>query len=196
MIARSTLFAGAALLLAACGSGGGSPGGSSAAATGPSAPANTQQTATGSNPSAAGVPTYDVTVHVTGAVTQDLRLTSSQSYGQGSCAQRAAHGQDPNAPAGQQAFSIPAPSYNPSIAIVAVIRQYTGPGTYGQDHIGNSTVTVNNTAPFSVGGEFGTITATVNADGSGNLAFAGAQQLDAGKPTLSGSVSWTCTDAR
>jgi hypothetical protein len=196
MIVRSTLFAGAALLLAACGSGSGSPGGSPAAATRPSAPANAQQTTTGSNPIAAGVPTYHVTVHVTGAFTRDLQLTSSQSYGEGSCAQRAAHGQDPNSPAGQQAFSIPAPSYNPSIAIVATIRQYTGPGTYGQDHIGNSTVTVDNTAPFSVGGQSGTITATVDADGSGNLAFAGAEQLDAGKPTLSGSVTWTCTDAR
>jgi hypothetical protein len=196
MIARSSLFAGAALLLTACGSGGGSPGGSPAAATQPSAPANAQQTTTGSNPVAAGVPTYKVMIHVSGAFTQDFQLTSSQSYGEGSCAQRAAHGQDPNAPAGQQAFSIPAPSYNPSFAIVATIRQYTGPGTYGQDHIGNSMVTVNNTTPFSVGGQSGTITATVNADGSGNLAFDGAQQLDAGKPTLSGSVTWTCTDVR
>jgi hypothetical protein len=196
MIARSALFAGAALLLAACGSAGGSPGGSPAAATQPSAPANAQQATTGSNPVSAGVPTYQVTVHVTGAFTRDLQLTSSQSYGEGSCAQRAAHGQDPNAPAGEQAFSIPAPSYNPSIAIVATIRQYAGPGTYGQDHIGNSTVTVDNTPPFSVGGQSGTITATVNADGSGNLGFAGAQQLDAGKPTLSGTVTWTCMDAR
>lgn len=196
MIARSTLFAGAVLLLAACGSGGGSPGGSPAAATRPSAPATAPQTTNRSNPVAAGVPTYRVTVHVTGAFTQDLQLTSSQSYGEGSCVQRAAHGQDPNAPTGQQAFSIPAPSYNPSIAIVATIRQYAGPGTYGQDHIGNSTVTVNNAAPFLVGGQTGTITATVNADGSGNLAFAGAQQLDTGEPTLSGSITWTCTDAK
>jgi hypothetical protein len=195
MIARSTLFAGAALLLlAACGSTGGSPSGSTTAPPRSSAPAAAQQTTTGSSAAGAGVPTYRVSIHVTGAFTQDFQITSSQSYGQGSCAQRAAHGQDPTVPASQQAFSIPAPSYNPNVAIVATIRRYTGPGTYGQDQIGNSTVTVNNTAPFSVGGQSGTITATVSADGSGSLTFAGAEQLDPGKPTLSGSVTWTCTD--
>ena len=196
MIARSTLFASAALLLAACGSGGGSPSGSTAAAAQSSAPGTAQQTTTGSNPLGAGVPTYKVTIHVTGAFTQDLQMTSSQSYGVGSCSERAARGQDPSASADQRAFSIPAPSYNPNIAIVAVIRHYTGPGTYGQDHIGNSTVTVNNSEPFSVGGQSGTISATVSADGSGSLTFAGAQQLASGKPTLSGSVAWTCTDSK
>ncbi len=194
-------IAAALLLLAACGSGGSTATGSTAAATRAAAPGTTQQSVAqipgSSNPLNVKVPTYMVTIHVTGAFTQDFQLTSSRSYGEGSCSERAAHGQDPHAPPNQQNFSIPAPSYNPNISIVATIRQYTGPGTYDQDHMPASAITVNNAALFSVGGQMpGTITATVNADGSGSLTFAGAQQVDPGKPALSGSVTWTCADAR
>lgn len=180
---KTLTIAAAFMLLAACGSG--SPGSSSAGQQGatPVAPS--------SNPLGGSVPIYKVTIHLTGAATVDFSVTSSHSFGIGSCADRALHGQEP----GKSYFSIPAPSFNPTAAFVITIREYTGPGTYDQSHMLGASASVGTTTSFiMVDPPATTLSATVNPDGSGNVTFTGAHQLDPSQPTLSGSITWTCTD--
>ena len=181
---KTVTIAAAFMLLAACGS---SSTGSTSAAQQGATPG-----AASSNPLGGSVPIYKVTIHLTGAATLDFSLTSSQTVGIGSCSDRAAHGQEP----GKAYFSIPAPSFNTTAAFVITIREYTGPGTYDQSHMPGASASVGNTTNFiMVDPPATTMSATVNADGSGNVTFMGAHQLDPSQPTLSGSIAWTCKDS-
>lgn len=110
-----------------------------------------------------------------------------------SCPDLAARGT--GAPAGEKPhFRIPSPAPDSNVYLVASLAPYRGPGTYGRAaflgggraNIGVGTSGYNPLAPKAI------VSATINADGSGDFTFSRAAAVYPAKPGLSGSVSWTC----
>jgi hypothetical protein len=91
-----------------------------------------------------------------------------------------------------------------TVAIEALVVDYTGPGTYGRDKLeGRGT-----NAGILIGGTNGsnyalhdrdpaTSQVVIDGNGGGTWTFTGLikDPQKSGNPTISGSVSWTCTDA-
>lgn len=87
------------------------------------------------------------------------------------------------------------------VSAVNEIREYTGPGTYETDAIksvaGVIDVSIDNT-PYQLADDT-TAQAVINADGSGAFTFTNLKEGEQGNPTtekgtISGSITWTCSD--
>ena len=87
------------------------------------------------------------------------------------------------------------------ISAVNEIREYAGPGTYETDMIksvaGVIDVSIDNT-PYQLADDT-TAQAVINEDGSGSFTFTNLKEGEQGNPTtakgtISGSITWTCSD--
>jgi hypothetical protein len=110
-----------------------------------------------------------------------------------SCAKLAAHG-NPVQGGQQPLFRIPAPAIGTSAYFSAEVSPYHGAGTYDKAAIltSGASITVG-TKSYSLSASGATATVTFSANGSGTFTFSNAAAAKAGKPSLSGSVSWTCS---
>jgi hypothetical protein len=134
---------------------------------------------------------------VTGSYDDQLTLPT--------CADVAAHGTTPQDLTNGDLFYVPTPPAsggNPGSVGGAnsfttdVAATYKGPGSYSGNQLNGTQIWVDpiagdeethNFAPVAGLGEM-----TVNADASGSYQFSGWQ--DPGSVTISGSVTWTCSD--
>jgi hypothetical protein len=176
--------------IAACG---GTPASSSTAHSG--SPANATTSAGPSGP-VIGAITLRGTVSVHGAVTEQMPFTYylAKTTQISSCAEVGSNGT--GAPPGlKPQFTAPTPAAGSAIYIVAAVVPYSGPGSYGHAALlaGGGTDIHVGSAMYNALAPNGTATVTVSANGSGMLTFTGATQVSPGKPTLSGSVTWTCS---
>jgi hypothetical protein len=194
-----------AVALAACSSSGHS------AAAGSASP-STASSSAGASSSASSGPTtstghHDAKVVIAGLITFKGKLQlhgavnmhSSFSAFPGvtsphsSCAHLAAVG-TPGAKGAKPLFNIPAPADGSTVFFTAEVLPYNGPGTYGKSSIlaTGASITVGNAQynPLAAGAD---ATVTFHANGSGKFSFTDAAASKAGKPALSGTVTWKCS---
>jgi hypothetical protein len=185
-------------------SGSSSSGSSSAAATSPAA--GTSSGGAGPTPSGSakaatagkvipGLITFKGTFQLRGASHRhsSFRAFPGITSPASSCRRIAAQG-TPGAKGAKPQFKIPAPPAGSNVYFAAEVSPYHGPGTYGKASI------LAAGASISVGADSynplvasGTASVTFHANGSGTFTFTNAAATTPAKPTLSGSVSWTCS---
>jgi hypothetical protein len=87
------------------------------------------------------------------------------------------------------------------VSAVNEIRAYNGPGTYEKDMLKSVAGVIDvsiDTTPYQPADDT-TAQAVVNADGSGSFTFTNLKEGEQGNPTkpkgtISGSLTWTCSD--
>ncbi len=189
-LAATTLSFAAVLGLAACG---GSPTSSAGHSNSPAAHSSAP-----SQPSTpiAGTLRLSGTVSLHGAVTEQQSFTEylTDTAQINTCAEVGSKGT--GAPAGlKPEFDVPTPAAGGTVFVLAGAVPYTGPGTYTRKALlagGGSEVRVGGQM-YNPLATTATASISVSADGSGTFTFAGAPPLTPGKPTLSGTVTWTCS---
>ncbi len=147
-------------------------------------------------PPTAGFITFAGTLSVHGAVAEQKSFTSTlpKTIAVSTCAQAGVKGTD--RPVGlKPEFFVPSPGAGSSVFILADVVPYTGPGSYGRAAMlagGGSEIRIG-TSTYNPLASTASVSVTVRANGSGTFTFTGATPLSSGKPTLSGTVTWTCS---
>ena len=181
--------------LAACGGSSGSPAASSSPSTSPAGTSSTSAAATGTP--IPGLVAFHGTFQLHGAVTRQSTFIGypANTAAPHSCAGIGAKGT--GAPAGlKPEFGIPTPPAGSSVYFVAGVVPYTGPGTYGHAAFisgGGASIIVGSGPGYDPLSPKAKVSVTIDANGSGTFTFANATAVSPGKPTLSGTVSWTCS---
>jgi hypothetical protein len=182
-------------VLAACGGSSGTPAASPPASTSPAGTTSTAAAPTGTP--IAGLVAFHGTFQLRGAVTRQSTFIGypGSTAAPGSCAAIGAKGT--GAPAGlKPEFAIPTPPAGSSTYFNASVVPYTGPGTYGHAAFisgGGASIIVGSGPGYDPLSPKATVSVTIDANGSGTFTFANATAVSPGKPTLSGTVSWTCS---
>jgi hypothetical protein len=137
-------------------------------------------------------------VSLHGAVTEQKPFTTylPETTQIASCADIGSKGT--GAPPGlKPQFTMPTPPAGSSVYVTAAVVPYTGPGSYARAALlaGGGTDIIVGKAMYNALAPKGTAMVTVSANGSGTFTFTGATQVSPGKPTLSGTVSWTCSSS-
>jgi hypothetical protein len=182
-----------AITLAGCG---GSP--SSAPAAG--SPPSTGTTGTAAPPGGSPIPgllAFNGTFQLHGAITKQSAFSGNfaASSGTSSCAALAAKGTF-TPPGEKPQFALPTPHVGSSVYFLASILPYHGPGTYGRAALlggGGASIISGPTAEYNPLASTATVSVTIEADGSGTYTFANAAAVNPAKPSVSGSLSWTCS---
>jgi hypothetical protein len=172
-------------------------GGSSSPANSASPASNHRNTPApaGSATAPAGFLLFTGTIRVRGAATEQKSFTFllDKTTTTSTCAQVGSMGT--GAPAGlKPQFDVPTPAAGGSVFILAGVVPYTGPGSYGRPAVlagGGTDIRIGPTS-YNALAPGASVSVTVSADGSGTFAFAGATPTGATRPTLSGTVTWTC----
>jgi hypothetical protein len=179
--------------LAACG---GSPASSAGHSNSPAAHSSAPSSSSQPSTPIAGTLRLSGTVSLHGAVTEQKSFTEylNETALISTCAEVGSKGT--GAPAGlKPQFNVPTPAAGGTVYIVAGVLPYHGPGSYGRSALlagGGTDVNVNSQM-YNPLATSGTATVTTSANGSGTFAFTGATPVSPAKPTLSGTVSWTCS---
>jgi iron(III) transport system ATP-binding protein len=154
----------------------------------------------GSNPSAVGPVVFHGSVSLSGEFhTQETFIDAGTADKVSSCAQAAAHGDRPQM--GPDTWLVPTPPLNNTVEIEigTSARGYHGPGRYSRGVLadGNGAMDVGPESYLMTSTD-GTVSMTVNADGSGNVTFTDAPGDDDNPHPgwhggISGTIAWTCT---
>lgn len=146
-------------------------------------------------------------LHARLTVTGGLAVTGS--YGDqltvATCAAVAAHGTNPRTVDNPDLFYVPTPPLGSGVAgsvggsnsfTPEVAATYKGPGSYSGSQLTGTEIWVDPIAGDQETHNFAPVAGlgsmTVNADASGSYDFSGWQ--DPGSVTISGTVTWTCSD--
>jgi hypothetical protein len=184
-----------AVALAACGGSSATPAASTSSSTSPAGTTSTAAAPTGTP--IPGLVAFHGTFQLHGAVTKQATFIGypANTAAPHSCAGIGAKGT--GAPVGlKPEFGIPTPPAGSSVYVNASIVPYTGPGTYGHAAFlsgGGASIIVGSGPGYNPLSPKATVSVTVDANGSGTFTFANATAVSPGKPTLSGTVSWTCS---
>ncbi len=154
----------------------------------------------GSSPSAVGPVIFHGSVALTGEFnTKETFVDGTTAKKVSSCAQAATRGDRPQM--GPDTWVVPTPPLNNAVEIEIGTspRGYHGPGRYARAVLadGNGAMDVGPES-YLLSTTDGTVSMTVNADGSGNVTFTDAPgDDDSPHPGwhggISGTIAWTCT---
>jgi hypothetical protein len=181
-------------------------------ATQPTAPASSAKATSatgGASPLSTQGFEFKGTIAITGAATVNSTFTQlhpavaggdvSAEQAQQTCAKAAVVG-DANFGIGVSGDTWQVPTNSSDISAPANVNvtlhtgRWQGPGTYSVDALSvTSGVRINNSTYYDLTNA-SAAQLTVNPDGSGSLTFQNAPVTGQSTPTISGAVSWTCTN--